>query len=169
MERRDGKPSTHPRSNMVELADYINKIWEYRRENVPFDVIAEELGISSSTARKYFKEGYQMNAPPGAAEERILLVQQLEQLLYRAQQMLDGSVNDPDKAVKLLNVMSKLLKDKRELLGLDAAKKFEIKETVTTPLDNEIEGLMDKLGKETELRDTARAERLARRRKGFRP
>ncbi len=166
-ERRDGKSPNHPIADPVERSEWIEKVWAMKRNNETYDTISEELGISRATAYKYFKEGLLMHAPPGAEEERIMLVQQLEQLLYVAQKIMDGT-NDDETKLKAMDRVMKLYKVKRDLLGLDADKKFKVKHEHTTPMDEEIEELMGEFDQQLGKRDTERAARLANRRQGFR-
>jgi len=123
----------------------INRVWELRENHVPFREIAEELGCSVSTAHKLFKEGLQYNAPPGAEEERILTARQTDEALTRAWRLFERT-NDPEVHIKILTAVARLLKEKRSLLGLDAAKKFQVVTTTSSALDQDIAQLLKEFG-----------------------
>jgi hypothetical protein len=112
------------RINIPERLDKINKVWEYRRAGKTFDWIAEEMEFCQKTARNLFKEGLQLQAPPGAEEERILAVQQNEEQYAQAADLYNDTT-DVTERVRILSVMDKLLKSRRELLGIDAPTKFQ--------------------------------------------
>lgn len=120
----DGTPMNHPRPPQHERVERINLVWKYRREHKTFPWISETMGISVSTAHKYFKEGYRMKAPPGAEEDRVLAIEHLDEMLADAKEAYNELV-EPLEKLKALEVMNKLLKSKRDLLGLDAPTKFQ--------------------------------------------
>jgi len=137
IERRLGQSINHPNPDPVERAEQIRLVWEMRRDGATFPLIAEKLNCSTSTAHKLFKEGLRMNAPPGAEEERILAVQQLDELYHQGIEALRQIIDPVDK-LKALVVLDRLLKSRRELLGLDAPTKFQGHVAALTEHDLEI-------------------------------
>lgn len=142
VERRNGQPINHPHPDPVERAEQINQIWEYKRAGRSYKWIGETMGMSSSTAHKLFKEGLMMQAPPAAEEERILAVQQMEVLFEIGMDQIK-LILDPLDKIKALVHLDKLVKSRRELLGLDAAIKFQGMIHEVTQQDLEIQGMID--------------------------
>jgi hypothetical protein len=105
--------------------------------------------------------------PPAAEDERLLMVQQLENSMRKCMEIMDGTIDD-DIKLKAMDRLIRLFKRKAEMLGLDADKKFRVRHEHSTPLDGEIEDLMEEFEESLGKRDTDRAARLANRRKGFR-
>lgn len=166
-ERRDGKSIHNPVPDPVQRAEYEKKVWELKREHWTFPEIAEELDISVSTAYKYWKGALKTHMPPAAEDERLLMVQQLENSMRKCMEIMNGTIDD-DIKLKAMDRLIRLFKRKAEMLGLDADKKFRVRHEHSTPLDGEIEDLMEEFEESLGKRDTDRAARLANRRKGFR-
>jgi hypothetical protein len=166
-ERSDGKPPTHPEPNMVERTNLMNEVWRRKGDNETYTEIEEAMGISRSLAWKLFHEALKVNAPPAAEAERILMLQQLEVLMSKAQKIFDGTTDEEIK-LKAMDRLMSLYKAKRTLLGLDADKKYRVKHEHTTPFDEEVDGLMGQFEDWQQKRDTDTAAKMASRRKGFR-
>ena len=167
MERRDGKSRNHPVPDPVERMEYVRQVWDMRRDHVPYNEICEKLDIGRATAHKYFKLALGLAAPRVTDEERELAIEQIEAHLHKANQLY-AQTTDIDIRLKILMTMDRLLKSKRDLMGLDSAKKFEVKATVQSELDGEIEALNDELGRLNAGREQKTQDLLNSRRKGFR-
>ncbi|HEY0578111.1 MAG TPA: hypothetical protein VGD73_28755 [Pseudonocardia sp.] len=120
------QPPTDPYPNPAVRAEKINKAWELVRRGKSQAYIAEELGCSQATVSKLLKEGKQAQAPPGLEEERIIELQRNEELTCLVSERLESG-EDFATCVELLR---KLAREKRTLLGLDAPKRLNL---TTTP------------------------------------
>lgn len=150
VERRNGQHPNHPNPDPIEQSENWRRVWELRRERKTFTEIAEEMGISRSTAHKYFKEGLKLQMPQAAEEERILAIQQLEEQMADAKKATDRLAHDPEKMLKGIELQVKIGKQIRELMGLDAPTKFQGSVKHTTPVDEELQTLADELAKQQE-------------------
>lgn len=150
MERRNGQHPNHPNPDPVDLAPLWREVWDRRRNRETYTEIAEAMGISRSTAHKYFKEGLKLQMPQAAEEERILSIQLLEEQLAEAKKATDRLAKDPEKMLKGIELQVKIGKQIRELMGLDAPTKFQGSVTHTTPIDSELQELADELAREQE-------------------
>ncbi len=121
---KEEKHLNDPNPDPIARQERINEVWERRRRGESFALIAEEMSMSSSTAHKLFKEGLFQQAPQGAEEERVLAIQQLDELYYQSMKALDDIV-DPLEKLKALAMLNTILKSRRELMGLDAPTKFQ--------------------------------------------
>jgi methylphosphotriester-DNA--protein-cysteine methyltransferase len=149
VERRNGQHPNHPHPDMVERSEQMREVWDRRRENETFTEIAEAMGISRSTAHKLFKEGLKLQMPQAAEEERLLQIQQQEELIAEAFRTLKR-ITDPVDRLKALLAINTLYKSRRDLMGLDAPTKFQGTMTHTTPVDQELQTLAEELARAQE-------------------
>ncbi len=100
----DGKHQNHPQPNPVVRHERILEVWKYKRAGRSYAWIAETMGISASTAHKYLKEGLMIQAPQAAEEERIIAIQQLDELYAEGRETLDA-LSDPLDRLKALQML----------------------------------------------------------------
>jgi hypothetical protein len=149
---------------------YEDEIWKRKvTQELPFSIIAEELGISQSTAHKYFRSAQKRHRPPSIEAERELMLRQIDERMYRVRQMEDGSNDEAVKAAAH-ELWLRYARRKADILGMDADKKFSIKHTVQSEFDAETEALMEQFDKEQEYVDKQRRARFDQEqaRRGFR-
>lgn len=140
----DGKARNHPRPNEADLVEKMELIWDLRREErLTFRQIGEKLNISHGNARKWFGEAVKrkLQATPDEMAERVLAIQQIEEEEAATWDLFQGAFDENVK-LKALTHLDKLRKSKRELLGLDAAQKFDLRHTQESEQDTEIRDLI---------------------------
>jgi len=109
-----------------------------------FALIAEEMGMCRETARKLFREGYQMAAPAVAEEERELMVRQYERFIGNIVAQVDAGGLDFERGMHAST--PQVPQGSPGAAGLDAARKFEV--TAGRPEDPEREHELAKIVRE---------------------
>lgn len=143
MERRDGKNQHYSRPDPVQKMEMMQIIWERRKEFVTYAEIGEELGISGKTAWKYFHEYELFLVPPQVEQERLMHVQQMEEMIARAHRLLKRAP-DVETELKILAELRAWMKDYRRFMGMEGAK--NVKHTVQTEFDASMKELEEEFG-----------------------
>lgn len=147
VERRNGQHPNDPNPDPIERSEDMQRVWELRRNRHTFAEIAKIMRMSPSTVHKLFKEGLKLQMPQAAEEDRLLAIQQIDEMLSQARDVFDAALDNTEK-LKALMLQDRLLKSKRELMGLDAAVKFQGTVTHQTQLDQEVQELARQLQEE---------------------
>lgn len=167
MERRDGKSINDPTPDPVQKMEMMQEIWARKADLESFEQIGKALGISASTAWKYFHEYELYLVPPSVEQDRLMAMNQLEKRIAEAAKMQRLCGNDVELWLKVSEHIRKLLGDYRRLQGLDAAKKHEHKVKQTTQMDSDIEGLLEQFGEFAEPEESLARKRRDERRGRF--
>jgi hypothetical protein len=137
----------------VERAEKAYRVVQMKREGVTYPEIAEELNCALSTAHNLFKIGIKLMAPPDAAEEIMVLRVQLEQIYADIMGDLAGTTEPTEKAALYQTAMDNI-KERRRLFG---GADINIKHTVQSKFDGEMEDLVLKFQEDQDVRNAARA------------
>lgn len=165
MERRDGKSQHHPIPDPVENMELMERIWDLKSQFWTFREIAEEVGLAHKTVQKYFHRYELFRVPVNVEQERLMHLQQLEEMIARAHRLLKRAP-DVETELKILAEIRAWMKDQRHFLGLNSETKLRVKNVNTTEMDENISGLLKEFGmdfeEEESLADKRRDERRAR-------
>ena len=152
MERRDGKNQHHPRPDPVQKMEMMQHIWERKREWATDAQIAEELGISKKTVWKYFHEYELFLVPPNVEQERLLHIQQIQDMMAELGQMKER-YKEPETLLKIMAEMRALMKDYRRFMDMEGPKRHA--HTVQSEFDAGFKALEDEFA---DFRDRAERE-----------
>jgi hypothetical protein len=152
MERRDGKSQHNPRPDPVQKMEMMQIIWERKREWATDAEIAEELGISKKTVWKYFHEYELFLVPPSVEQERLLHIQQIQDMMAELGQM-KARYKEPEVLLKIMAELRALMKDYRRFMDMEGPKRHA--HTVQSEFDAEFGKLEDEFA---DFRDRAERE-----------
>jgi len=152
MERRDGKNQHNPIPDPVQKMEMMQQIWAMKKEWMTFDEIGESLGISGKTAWKYFHEYELFLVPPSVEQERLLHIEQMNEMLAELGRM-KRRYKEPDMQLKILAEMRALMKDFRRFMDMEGPKRHA--HTVQTEFDAAMNELQDEFA---DFRDRAETE-----------
>ncbi len=122
MERRDGKSQHNPRPDPVQKMEMMEYIWERKRAWATDAEIAEELKISKKTVWKYFHEYELFLVPPSVEQERLLHIQQIQQMMAELGQAA-SRYKEPETWLKIMAELRALMKDYRRFMDMEGPKR----------------------------------------------
>lgn len=157
-DRSAPNPKRCPAAEMM-VTEQMWRIIDFKRRGKTVPWIAEQEGIGVATVQKLFKKGIREMAPPGAQEELSVLALQLEQMYSEIMDDL-GSTTDPVEKAKLYSAAIANIKERRALYGGET---INVRHTVQTQFDEEMERLHASFNEDQDIRNATRARRRTER------